>query len=74
MSATCCDEAAELQERVMRLRALRRKLTSTDVRWRRARGYIMAIVFISETNDSIDKYDEVIVLLEARVSGIRQAD
>ena len=29
----------------------------------------MAIIFISETNDSIDKYDEVIVLLEARGLG-----
>jgi len=26
----------------------------------------MAIIFISETNNSIDNYDEVIVLLEAR--------
>jgi hypothetical protein len=34
-----------------------------------AKGHTVSIIFISETSDPIDKYDEVIALLEARGLG-----
>ncbi len=44
-------------------------LAAAVIRSRRAKGYTVTIVFISETTDPIEKYDEVISRLEARGLG-----